>query len=365
MSSARQRRPRRASRPPGGRRPRGARPPGSSPPRRSSRRCRSTRRWSASGCSRSGRGSVRRRRAAGLRPPEHRSGVGRGRGLRRAARQRLHHRHPPRPRPHHRQGRVVRADDRRADGSLDGLLPRQGRVDAHRRLSLGVLGANGILGAGQPIAVGAAYSARAQGRDDVAVSFFGEGASAQGAVSEAMNLAARSGRRRSCSSPRSTAAAELTPYDVHVSVPVAGRARRGVRDPGADGRRPRRPRRPRQYVATLLEAVRAGGGPALLELRTIRHRGHFEGDQQRYRDPGELERLGEGDPIAALETRLAASGVDAERAERPARGRRGGAGVRRGGRARRAAARARAPARGHLRDQRAHARAGGDLTWPN
>jgi pyruvate dehydrogenase E1 component alpha subunit len=177
-------------------------------------------------------------------------------------------------------------------------------------LSLGVLGANGILGAGQPIAVGAAFSARAQGRDDVAVSFFGEGASAQGAVSEAMNLAAL-WRAPVLFVAEINGWAELTPYDVHVSVPsLAQRAEafgipartvdaRDVLDVLANTRQ-------------VLEGVRGGEGPALLELRTVRHRGHFEGDQQRYRDPGELERLGDDDPIAALEKRLAASGVDAE-----------------------------------------------------
>lgn len=178
-------------------------------------------------------------------------------------------------------------------------------------LSLGVLGANGILGAGQPIAVGAALSARAQGRDDVAVTFFGEGASAQGAVSEAMNLAAL-WRAPVLFVAEINGYAELTPYDVHVSVPSL--ALRGE----AFGI-PARTVDARDALAVfdvaqeMVADVRAEGRPALLELRTTRHRGHFEGDQQRYRDPGELERLGDDDPIALLDARLAAAGVDAER----------------------------------------------------
>jgi acetoin:2,6-dichlorophenolindophenol oxidoreductase subunit alpha len=178
-------------------------------------------------------------------------------------------------------------------------------------LSLGVLGANGILGAGQPIAVGAASSARAQGRDDVAVTFFGEGASAQGAVSEAMNLAAL-WRAPVLFVAEINGYAELTPYDIHVSVPSI--AQRGE----AFGM-PARTVDARDVLDVfaaaqeMLESVRGGGGPALLELRTVRHRGHFEGDQQRYRDPGELERLGDDDPIALLEARLLAAGADEER----------------------------------------------------
>lgn len=175
-------------------------------------------------------------------------------------------------------------------------------------LELGILGANGILGASQPIAVGAAFSARAQGRDAVVVTFFGEGASAQGAIHEAMNLAAV------WQAPVVFVAevngfAELTPYDVHVSVPSL--AERGP----AYGI-------PALSVDALdvfavcdaaeecVQRARSGGGPSLLELKTLRWRGHYEGDPQRYRDPDELERRAQADPIAHLALRLREAGVD-------------------------------------------------------
>ena len=85
-------------------------------------------------------------------------------------------------------------------------------------LDLGVLGANGILGAGQPIAVGAALSARLLGEERISVTFFGEGASAQGGVHEAMNLAAV-WKLPVVFVAEINGWAELSPYSDHVSVP--------------------------------------------------------------------------------------------------------------------------------------------------
>jgi pyruvate dehydrogenase E1 component alpha subunit len=177
-------------------------------------------------------------------------------------------------------------------------------------LGLGILGANGILGASQPIAVGAAFSARSQGRDDVVATFFGEGASAQGAVHEAMNLAAV------WNSPVIFVAevngfAELTPYGVHVPVPSLAERGAGYGIPAISV--------DALDVFDVAEAARecvararAGDGPSLLELRTLRWRGHYEGDPQRYRDPAELERRAAVDPVAHLALRLRESGVDEE-----------------------------------------------------
>jgi acetoin:2,6-dichlorophenolindophenol oxidoreductase subunit alpha len=180
-------------------------------------------------------------------------------------------------------------------------------------LELGILGANGIIGAGAPIAVGAALSARLRGDDSVAVSFFGEGASAQGSVHEAMNLASVWGL------PVVFVAevngfAELTPYAVHAG--VESLALRG----GAYGI-------PAQSVDGLdalavhdaataaVEHAREGRGPQLLEARMVRWRGHYEGDPQKYRDPDELERGLAGDPLAALEARMPGEDLGPVRAE--------------------------------------------------
>ncbi len=175
-------------------------------------------------------------------------------------------------------------------------------------LSLGILGANGILGAGQPIAVGAGLGAKLRGTGAVCASFFGEGASAQGAVHEAMNTAAI------LSTPTIFVAeingfAEMTPYGVHVGVPslTARAPGYGIAAESVDGS---------DVLAVhaaatrAVAATRAGGGPFLLEVRTVRWGGHYEGDQQRYRDVDELAGRQASDPVAALESRLLAAGTE-------------------------------------------------------
>lgn len=160
---------------------------------------------------------------------------------------------------------------------------------------LGVLGANAILGAAQPIAVGAAMEPRLRGRDDIAVTFFGEGASAQGAVHEAMNLAAV-WRAPVLFVAEVNGFAELTPFSVHVPIEsLAARAPAygmpGHRVDGADVEVVRR------AAATSIARMRGGGGPELLEIIVTRWGGHFEGDQQRYRAESDLATARAADPV--------------------------------------------------------------------
>ena len=178
-------------------------------------------------------------------------------------------------------------------------------------LSLGVLGANGILGAGQPIAVGAALAMRVKGTDGVAASFFGEGASAQGAVHEAMNMASV------LSLPVLFVAevngfAELTPYGVHVGIPelAARGSAYGMPSRTVDGADALAVF---DATAEAVTAMRGGGGPALLEARTVRWRGHYEGDPQKYRDQADLDKREDLDPVALLLQRLLDAGVEEER----------------------------------------------------
>lgn len=178
-------------------------------------------------------------------------------------------------------------------------------------IAIGVLGANGILGAGQPIAVGAAMSARLRGTDQIVATFFGEGASAQGAVHEAMNLAG-------CwQAPILFVAeingyAELTPYEIHASVPslAARGAGYGIPAVVVDGIDVLAVH---DAASEAVAAIRAGGGPRMIEIRTERWHGHYEGDPQRYRPEEELARLPELDPLAHLERRLLAAGVERSR----------------------------------------------------
>lgn len=176
-------------------------------------------------------------------------------------------------------------------------------------LSLGVLGANGILGAGQPIAVGAALSARITASGAVVASFFGEGASAQGAVHEAMNLAAL-WQVPVLFVAEVNGFAELTPYEIHASVgSLALRgAGYGIEASTVDG----------LDALAVYEAARSAvadmrtdGAPRLIEARTTRWRGHYEGDPQKYRTEEDIAQGLLGDPVARMAQRLRDSGVEA------------------------------------------------------
>ena len=151
----------------------------------------------------------------------------------------------------------------------------------------GMLGANGIVGAGLPIACGAALTAKLTKSGRVTVAFFGDGASNIGAFHESLNLAAvwKLPVVFVCENNRY---GEATPVEYALSAEhVADRAA-GYRMPGliADG----------QDVLDVYgkarEAVahaRSGGGPALLECETYRYFGHFVGDPARYRSAEEVE----------------------------------------------------------------------------
>ena len=120
-------------------------------------------------------------------------------GMEASGRRRLHgpahrrpdRRHPPQPRPQHRQERQHRQDDGRDPGQGDRLLQGPRRLDAHRRVRDRVsLGALAVVGSGIPLAVGAALGFKMQGKDRVAVPFTGDAGSNTGNWHESLNMAA-------------------------------------------------------------------------------------------------------------------------------------------------------------------------------
>jgi TPP-dependent pyruvate/acetoin dehydrogenase alpha subunit len=162
--------------------------------------------------------------------------------------------------------------------------------------TLGILGANGIVAAGLPIAVGAGLAALRKGTGAVAVAFAGEGTVASGAFHEALTLAAL------WSAPvifviENNRYAEFTDsetmwrgaplveralgYGLHAAEQVDGNDVQAVR----------------AVTDRAVAACRDGDGPWLLEALTYRHHGHYEGDPARYRDEAELEAWKERDPI--------------------------------------------------------------------
>lgn len=173
--------------------------------------------------------------------------------------------------------------------------------------SLGVLGANGIVGAGLPIAAGAALSAWLRGTDQVALSFFGDGATNEGAFHEALNLAS------TWSLPvifvcQNNEYAESTPRRVQqrigdIAVRAHGYDMPGVSVDGMDVVVVYK------EVSTAVERARAGQGPTLVEAKTYRFLGHYVGDPGVYRSDDEVEQWKSRDPIRAFEALLVGSGV--------------------------------------------------------
>jgi 2-oxoisovalerate dehydrogenase E1 component len=176
--------------------------------------------------------------------------------------------------------------------------------------SLGVFGANGIVAAGLPIAAGAATAAQVRGDGTVAVAFFGDGAPAQGAFHEAVNIAAV-WRLPVVFFCENNGYAEFSPTATQHATSLKQRAAGyGVRHVAVDGN---------DVVATagamaeVVAAARRGEGPVVVEATTYRWRGHYEGDPQRYRSPEELDSWTARDPLRLHEERLRAAGVSDER----------------------------------------------------
>src|SRR4051812_3011663 len=173
--------------------------------------------------------------------------------------------------------------------------------------SKGNIGANAIVGAGLPIAVGAAVGFQMQKRPNVALSFFGDGATNIGTFHEALNMAAV------WKAPvvfiiANNLYGEYSP--LLSTTPIADLARRAdpYDFPGivVDG----------QDVDTVhaalvdaAERARGGGGPTLLEMKTYRYRGHSRSDPAKYRPDGELDAWKGRDPIEILGAKLASEGL--------------------------------------------------------
>jgi 2-oxoisovalerate dehydrogenase E1 component len=171
---------------------------------------------------------------------------------------------------------------------------------------LGIFGANGIVAAGVPIAAGAATAAQLRSDGSVVVAFFGDGAPAQGAFHEAVNLSAV------WSLPvvffcENNGYAEFSPSSTQHAATLEQRATGyGIGHVAVDGN---------DVVATattmgeVVSAIRAGGGPVLVEAATYRWHGHYEGDPERYRTPEEVREWEMRDPLLVHERHLRESGV--------------------------------------------------------
>ncbi len=171
----------------------------------------------------------------------------------------------------------------------------------------GNLGANGIVGGGLPIAVGAALALRQQKRREVVVCFFGDGASNQGAFHEALNMAAlwklpvifvceNNKYGMSTSTERSMAVKNVADRAAGYAIPariVDGNRFAEVAEAACEA----------------IERARAGAGPSLIESKTYRIRGHSRSDRNRYRTKEEIEEWSRRDPIVLFADELVECGI--------------------------------------------------------
>ncbi|WP_287812858.1 thiamine pyrophosphate-dependent dehydrogenase E1 component subunit alpha [Pseudomonas sp.] len=172
----------------------------------------------------------------------------------------------------------------------------------------GMLGANGIVGAGAPLAVGAALAAKLKGTDGVGVAFFGDGGSNEGAVFEAMNMA--SVWNLPCifvAENNGYAEATASNWSVacdHIADRAAGFGMPGVTVDGFDFFAVH------EAAGAAIARARAGEGPSLIEVKLTRYYGHFEGDAQTYRAPDEVKNFRErSDCLMQLRERSTRAGL--------------------------------------------------------
>jgi pyruvate dehydrogenase E1 component alpha subunit len=173
--------------------------------------------------------------------------------------------------------------------------------------SIGIMGTIGIVGGGMPIAVGIALSAKLRKTDQVSVSFFGDGASNNGSFHESLNMASlwklpvifvceNNQYATSVSVKRSTSVQDIGVRAVGYDMP-------GVIIDG---------NHIDEVYTAAKEAVaraRSGKGPTLIECKTYRVRGHFEGDDAIYRTKEEVDEARKNDPIDYWKTELISKGV--------------------------------------------------------
>ncbi|MGW6957966.1 thiamine pyrophosphate-dependent dehydrogenase E1 component subunit alpha [Streptomyces chartreusis] len=189
-----------------------------------------------------------------------------------------------------------------------GLCGAKGGSMHLTKASTGMLGSYAIVGAHLPMAAGAAWSARLRGTDQIAVAFFGDGATNIGAFHEALNLAAvwKLPVLFVC---ENNLYMEYTPIADVTAVPrpAADRAPAyGIEGEVVDGNDVIAVQ---EAVARLAARARAGDGPALLEAQTYRHFGHSRADPATYRPAEEVERWLKHDPLDLARGRLVEMGV--------------------------------------------------------
>ncbi len=190
-------------------------------------------------------------------------------------------------------------------GRADGVCAGRGGTMHIADFDRGFMGANGIVAAGLPLALGSALAHKTLGRDAIAVTFFGDGALAEGVVHESLNLAAL-WKLPVLFVCENNGWGEFQPTTSQLAFVLADLVKAyGLPYRSVDG----------NDVAAVAEAAREcaaavrAQGPMVLECLTARVGGHYEGDPQRGRDPADIARLTDRDPVMIARRQAIATGT--------------------------------------------------------
>jgi acetoin:2,6-dichlorophenolindophenol oxidoreductase subunit alpha len=191
-----------------------------------------------------------------------------------------------------------------------GLCKAKGGSMHLTKADRGMLGSYAIVGSHLPIAAGAAWSAKLRGTEQVAVAFFGDGATNIGAFHETLNMAAvwKLPVLFVC---ENNLYMEYTPISAVTAVahPAADRASAyGLPAEIIDGNDVVKVH---DTMEGAVDRARAGDGPTIIEALTYRHYGHSRADPAKYRPADEVERWMQRDPLLVARERLTSLGVDA------------------------------------------------------
>jgi pyruvate dehydrogenase E1 component alpha subunit len=196
-------------------------------------------------------------------------------------------------------------------GRATGLCGGKGGSMHVADLALGMMGANGIVGGGPPLATGAALAAKRAGKGNVAVAFVGDGGSNQGTTFESLNLA-KVWNLPAVFVVEDNGYAEATSSKWSIGAESNAERARGFGLPAVqvDGH---------DFFAVheaageAIQRARDGGGPSLLDCQLNRYYGHFEGDAQTYRGTDEVKKLrADQDCIVRFAKRVTETGMLAE-----------------------------------------------------
>jgi TPP-dependent pyruvate/acetoin dehydrogenase alpha subunit len=175
-------------------------------------------------------------------------------------------------------------------------------------VSLGILGSNGIVGAGIPIATGSGLTSKIKGTKEVTVAFFGDSASNQGTFHESINMAAAWKLPVVYLCENNNYGVSVNIHTVTNTETIAERAV-AYNIPGVtvDGNNPLEVY---EAVKKAVDRAREGKGPSIVECMTWRMRGHYEGDPATYRDKKITEEWAKKDPIENFKKYLIEEGYD-------------------------------------------------------